>query len=61
MTKGRPERCKIQITLVTTGVKCNMGTCLFRTSISFTRYAINVLKIVKAIKVQMEPVIGEIF
>lgn len=61
MTKGRPERCNIQITLVTTCVKCDMGTCLFRNSISFARYTINVLKIVKAIKVQMELLIGEIF
>lgn len=61
MTKGRPKRGKIQITLVTTSVKRNMGTCLFRNSVGFARYTINVLKIVKAIKVWMELVIGEIF
>lgn len=59
MTEGRPERCKIQITLVRTSVKCYMGTCLFRNSIIFARYTINVLKFVKA--VQMELVMGEIF
>lgn len=61
MTRGRPERCKIQITLVTTSVKCDMGTCLFRNSISITRHTVNVLEIVKAVKVQMKLVIGEIF